>query len=529
MTVTRRDLIKLAAALGGAYATGCTHARARSDRNVGFSPATEGAVDYTRAKARPTICFGCTTHCGVIGWVQDGRVRKIEGNPLDPNTQGAICSKANGMLAYTYYPERLLYPLIRVGPRGSGRWRRITWNEALDEIAARLRPLREEGRPEELVFHYGRDKTKGFTKRFTEAFGTPHRLNRRSICSSNRRVPLMSFYGREFEWESQDFEHTSYIVNFGGNPMEAYQGGLYMVRRIMNARVDRGAKMITFEVRPSAIASVSDEFYPVKPASDGMIALAMAHVILREGLEDKAFWDRWANYPLEKLRTHLAPYTPTGSVQIVRSTGGRLLVRLGDDFAQEVGPGDTQLILARSGDNVQAQRDADPSSTSPSIGTIPNGARGTREFEIPSGVDLDDFDYVIVYCAPAGVNFGAAKLPLRAGSLAGDGAGGTPDASGDVALARDLNGDLVVQLADAFMQEAGPGDTQLILARTADNVQAQRNRDPNAASASLGTIPNGGSGARAFAVPQNVDVDLYDYAIVWCPTAGVNFGVARLQ
>ena len=214
----------------------------------------------------------------------------------------------------------------------------------------------------------------------------------------------------------------------------------------------------------------------------------------------------------------------TGSVQIVRNTDGRLLVRLGDDFAQEAGPGDTQLILARSRDNVQAQRDADPSNASPALGTIPNGGSGAREFDIPSAVDLDDFDYVIVWCPTAGVNFGAAELPLRAEILAGDGAGGTPDASGGVSLIRDLNGDLVVQLADAFMQEAGPGDTQLILARTADNVQAQRDGDPNATSASLGTIPNGGSGARAFAVPQDVDVDLYDYAIVWCPTAGVNFG-----
>lgn len=138
----------------------------------------------------------------------------------------------------------------RVGPRGSGRWKRISWDEALDEIADRMRPLRENGTPERFVFQYGRDKTKGFSKRFTNAFGTPHRLNRRSICSSNRRAPLMSFYGREFEWESQDLERTKYVLNFGANPMEAHQGGLFMRKRMMDAKVDRGAKIVTFEVRP---------------------------------------------------------------------------------------------------------------------------------------------------------------------------------------------------------------------------------------------------------------------------------------
>ena len=94
-------------------------------------------------------------------------------------------------------------------------------------------------------------------QRFTNAFGTPNRLNRRSICSSNRRVPLMSYYGREFEWETQDFANTKFILNFGANPMEAYQGGLFQVKRLMDARVKHGAKLVTFEVRPSATASIS--------------------------------------------------------------------------------------------------------------------------------------------------------------------------------------------------------------------------------------------------------------------------------
>jgi anaerobic selenocysteine-containing dehydrogenase len=120
----------------------------------------------------------------------------------------------------------------------------------------------------------------------------------------------MSFYGRDFEWESQDFANTRYIVNFGGNPMEAYQGGLFMVKRMMDARVDGGARMVSFEVRPSATASVSDEYFPVHPGTDGAVALAMGRVIVKEGLADRAFWDRWVNVGFDEVAAHLEPYTP---------------------------------------------------------------------------------------------------------------------------------------------------------------------------------------------------------------------------
>ncbi|MFT5587596.1 MAG: thiosulfate reductase/polysulfide reductase chain A, partial [Cognaticolwellia sp.] len=332
--ISRRDLLKLAAAAAAMVSTplvSCVSEKAPDPELLNAALSTK--LDYMRAKAVPTICFGCTTHCGVIGWIQDGRVRKIEGNPLDPNTQGTVCSKANGMISYTDYPERIVYPLKRVGPRGSGQWERVSWEAALTDISARMRALQDAGTPEQFLFHYGRDKTKGFTKRFTDAYGTPNRLNRRSICSSNRRVPLMSFYGRDFEWETQDFANTKYIVNFGGNPMEAYQGGLFMVKRMMDAIVDGGAHLVTFEVRPSATASVSQEYFPIHPATDGAVALAMAHTILAEGLEDAAFWKRWVNVPLETIRDHIAEYTPEWAERLSGVPAADIR-RIAQDFAK---------------------------------------------------------------------------------------------------------------------------------------------------------------------------------------------------
>lgn len=317
--LTRRDLLKLTGACAiGATTIGLSAPlfgkfkgeKLKDDIEKIITSRRSDYIDYSRAKATPTICFGCTTHCGVIGWVQDGKVRRIEGNPLDPNTKGNACVKTNGMLSYTYNPERLLYPIKRVGKRGEGKWRRISWDEATTEIGDRLKATRESGHPERFIFHYGRDKTKGFTKRFTNAFGTPNRLNRRSICSSNRRAPLMSFYGRDFEWETQDLENTKYILNFGCNPMEAYQGGLFMMHRIQTARVDHGAKMISFEVRPSATVNCSDEYFPVMPGSDGIIGFAMCNVIIDEGLVNDDFWSRWANVSLNEIKDHIKDWTP---------------------------------------------------------------------------------------------------------------------------------------------------------------------------------------------------------------------------
>ena len=290
-------------------------------------------IDYRKAKATPTVCFGCTTQCHVLGWVQDDRVVRISGNPLDPNARGHICSKANGIVHGSYYPGRLLYPIRRVGARGEGRWRRISWDEALDEIAGRLRALREKGRPDLFAIQVGRDKTSGLTQRFLSSVGSPHGLNRRSICSTNNRLGTMTYYGTIMDWGAPDLARTRYILNFGSNIMEAHQGGFGGIQRIQEARVDRGAKLVTFEVRPSATASVSDEVHIVSAGSDGAIAMAMAHVIVAEGLANRAFWDRWCNIPFERIAKHLGPFTPEKAAA-ASGVPASTIRRLAIEFAQ---------------------------------------------------------------------------------------------------------------------------------------------------------------------------------------------------
>ena len=113
---------------------------------------------YKDTEKVPGMCQLCSTVCGTIAHVKDGRVIKIDGNPKDPNSRGKLCARGQAGLNHQYHPERLLYPLKRVGPRGAGRWRRISWDEAYDELAQRLNDCRQSD-PSQFAFHQGRSRT----------------------------------------------------------------------------------------------------------------------------------------------------------------------------------------------------------------------------------------------------------------------------------------------------------------------------------------------------------------------------------
>ena len=191
---------------------------------------------YKGTKKVPGMCQLCSTICGIVGHVKDGRIIKLEGNPNDPNSRGKLCARGQAGLNHQYHPERLLYPLKRIGKRGEGKWKRITWDEALTEVADRLKKTRETA-PEKFAFHQGRQRSKDALKRFLDAFGTKTQLSHRSLCSGNRRAANLSFLW-ESDWDLNDVEHSKYILNFGSNAFEAHQGHIPFATRIQNGRKD---------------------------------------------------------------------------------------------------------------------------------------------------------------------------------------------------------------------------------------------------------------------------------------------------
>ena len=264
---------------------------------------------YKNVTKVPGMCQLCSTICGIVGYVKDNRIIKIEGNPNDPNSRGRLCARGHAGLNHQYHPERLLYPLKRVGKRGEGKWKRLSWDEALDEIAAKLKPIRESGHPENFAFHQGRQRSKDALKRFLNAFGTKTQLSHRSLCSGNRRAANLAFLW-ESDWDLNDVENSKYILNFGSNAFEAHQGHVSFANRIQNGRFVNGAKMVTFDVRLSNTAGASDEWFAPFPGTDGAVALAMSHAILAAGKHDADFLNNWTTCSVDELKAHLADHTP---------------------------------------------------------------------------------------------------------------------------------------------------------------------------------------------------------------------------
>lgn len=272
--------------------------------------------DYRNAQSVKSVCLNCSTVCGIEGFVQDGKVVKIRGNPLDPNVGSFMtCAKGQSGPTINTYPERLLYPLKRVGKRGEGLWKRISWDDAYADIAARIRKSIDDGHPERVAIHQGRSRYESETARFLNAIGSPVLLNHRALCSSNKRAANYVSLG-ETDWESIDAERCRYFLNFGANFYEAHQGGLHLVKRVIKARFDHGAKLVTFDVRMSNTAGRSDEWFQPMPGSEGAIALAMAHVILRENLHDRGFVEDFVQPGEAQLRAWLAGYTPAWAQQV---------------------------------------------------------------------------------------------------------------------------------------------------------------------------------------------------------------------
>lgn len=266
--------------------------------------------DYSKAKSVKSVCLNCSTVCGIEGFVENGKVVKIRGNPLDPNLGSFMtCAKGQSGPTINTYPERLLFPLKRIGKRGEGLWKRITWDEAYADMAARIRASIDAGHPERVAIHQGRSRYESETSRFLNAIGSPVLLNHRALCSSNKRAANYVSLG-ETDWESIDAERCRYFLNFGANFFEAHQGGLHLVKRVTRARFDHGAKLVTFDVRMSNTAGRSDEWFQPFPGSEGAIALAMGHVILQHNLHDRAFIEAFVQPGEATLRTWLAGYTP---------------------------------------------------------------------------------------------------------------------------------------------------------------------------------------------------------------------------
>ncbi len=273
----------------------------------------------------PTTCFNCESACGLTAYVdkESNAIRKFEGNPYHPGSRGRNCAKGPATINQINDPDRILYPLKRKGKRGEGQWERISWDQVLDEIATRIRKALLEKRHNEIAYHVGRPGHEGYANRVIQSWGIDGHNSHTNVCSSGARFGYNLWYGHDRP--SPDHANAKFILLISAH----LESGHYFnphAQRIIEGKM-KGAKLATMDPRLSNTASMSDYWMPTYPGSEAAVLLAMAKIILDEGLYNRQYMERWVNWQeylekvhpglevsfdnfVKKLREIYAEYTP---------------------------------------------------------------------------------------------------------------------------------------------------------------------------------------------------------------------------
>lgn len=272
-----------------------------------------------------TVCGVCPLGCGVYAYVQEGKLEKIE--PIKGHPKGAVCTRGGAAKEVVYSPDRLTYPLRRVGQRGEGNFERISWDEALNAIAQRMKELKERYGAHCLAEYSGRGgwfeqslkdifaiKAAGSSaKNFIFPFGSPNSGGCGSICYvSFGRIAGPAFLGAELGAMVPDYKKSHLILVWGGNPTT--DSPPLALRDIMDAK-RRGAKVIAIDHIRSDTARRADKWFPIRPGTDGALALSMINLIIREELYDKAFVDKWT-IGFKELKEYVTQFSPQEAEKI---------------------------------------------------------------------------------------------------------------------------------------------------------------------------------------------------------------------
>ena len=241
----------------------------------------------------PTICFNCESACGLLAYVdrETYDIRKFEGNPAHPGSRGRNCAKGPATHNQIYDPERILYPLKRVGERGAGQWKRITWAQATDEIAEKMRASRARRR-DGIMYHVGRPGEDHFANRTVQAWGVDGHNSHTNICSAGARAGYTFWSGADRP--SPDYANARAIVLVSAH----LESGHYFnphAQRIIEAR-NKGAKIIVLDPRLSNTAARADVWLPTWPGSESTLLLAVAAELIRTRRYDREFVERWVDW-----------------------------------------------------------------------------------------------------------------------------------------------------------------------------------------------------------------------------------------
>ncbi|GHD98887.1 formate dehydrogenase [Defluviimonas sp. 20V17] len=242
---------------------------------------------------RKTTCYMCACRCGINVHMKNGRVAYIEGNRDHPINKGVLCAKGSSGIMQVTAPSRLRHPMKRVGPRGSGEFQEISWDEALELAVSWLKPLRETN-PEKMAFFTGRDQSQSLTGFWAQAYGTQNYAAHGGFCSVNMAAGgIYTIGGAFWEFGTPDWDRTKLFVLFGvaedhdSNPIKMGIGKLKT----------RGGRVIGVNPIRSGYNAVADDWYGVTPGADGLLILALVHELFKAGKIDLEYLARFTNAP----------------------------------------------------------------------------------------------------------------------------------------------------------------------------------------------------------------------------------------
>ncbi|SFN53386.1 Anaerobic selenocysteine-containing dehydrogenase [Roseovarius lutimaris] len=245
-------------------------------------------------EVRKTTCYMCACRCGINVHLKAGKVAYIEGNRDHPVNKGVLCAKGSAGIMQVNAPSRLRTPLKRVGPRGSGEYEEISWDEALEIATGWLAPIREK-HPEKLAFFTGRDQSQSFTSLWAQSFGTPNYAAHGGFCSVNMAAAgIYTMGGAFWEFGQPDWDHTKLFMIFGvaedhdSNPIKM---GIGKIKA-------RGARVIGVNPIRSGYNAVADDWVGITPGTDGLFILSLVHVLMSAGKIDLDYLSRYTNAPV---------------------------------------------------------------------------------------------------------------------------------------------------------------------------------------------------------------------------------------
>lgn len=247
----------------------------------------------------PAFCTQCRSRCGCLAVVEDGRLTGIEPLPGHP-TGDKLCPKGRAAPELVYHADRLMRPMRRTNPKGAADpgWQPMSWDEALDEIARRLRTIAATHGPEQVAFSAttpsGTHISDGISwiERFVRAFGSPNSIYATEICNWHKDYATRFTFGTDIG--TPDFAHTDCVLLWGNNPAATWLARATEVQKA----VKRGARMIVVDPRPTAFAKRADRWLRVTPGTDQALALGLANLLIEKDTIDHAFLTRWSNGPL---------------------------------------------------------------------------------------------------------------------------------------------------------------------------------------------------------------------------------------